>query len=289
MALPVWGNLEKSQIDSEKIEEAIARLIQAHEDDANAHLEVGESLYSHKASEIIDHIVASIIADKVKDGEITEPKLNALAVRFITGAFDKGEIVDFKNFEDAVVGTGSVEKRYRTNKVYTGLNQNSIAKTYTIFRQSGSLWYCPNDLKFDIHVYLSEHWGWEVAVGGEAYIKYGSGLNADMGDNTNKCFGIKFEDNAGGDIEATGFARHYGTIETVELATDIDPTHRHCFTILKTGDKFEFFIDDVKKGEVTVHITGTITDPNLINIVKNPVLNSEAECNILQFGYYFPY
>lgn len=77
MALPVWGNLEKSQIDPEKIEEAIARLIQAHEDDANAHLEVGESLYSHKAAEIIDHLIHSIIADKLKDFEVTIEKLTS--------------------------------------------------------------------------------------------------------------------------------------------------------------------------------------------------------------------
>ena len=76
MALPVWGNLNKSQIDPETIEEAIARLIQSHEDDPNAHIEAGESLQSHKASEVIDHIVASIIADKVRDGEISPRKLN---------------------------------------------------------------------------------------------------------------------------------------------------------------------------------------------------------------------
>jgi len=75
MALPVWGNLQKSQIDSETIEEAIARLIQGHEDDSDAHIEVGESLQSHKASAIIDHVVSSIIADKIGAGEVTAPKI----------------------------------------------------------------------------------------------------------------------------------------------------------------------------------------------------------------------
>jgi len=67
-----WGNLSKSQISLEKIEGAILRMIQDHEDDENAHVEVGESLYSHKASEIIDHLINSIIADKVGIGEIWE-------------------------------------------------------------------------------------------------------------------------------------------------------------------------------------------------------------------------
>ena len=67
-----WGNLLKSQISVEKIEEAIDRMIQDHENDPDSHLEIGESLYSHKASEIIDHIVNSIIADKIGTEEIWE-------------------------------------------------------------------------------------------------------------------------------------------------------------------------------------------------------------------------
>lgn len=65
MATEVWGMLAKSQIDPETIEEAIARLILAHNEDETAHLGVGQSLQSHKASEIIDHLVRSIVADKL--------------------------------------------------------------------------------------------------------------------------------------------------------------------------------------------------------------------------------
>jgi len=77
MPLPTWGNLEKSQEDKEKIEEAIQRLINEHNNDPNAHLGEGQSLYNHKVSEIIDHVVASIIADKIRDGEIDLKKLTA--------------------------------------------------------------------------------------------------------------------------------------------------------------------------------------------------------------------
>lgn len=61
-----WGDLAKSQVDAETIEEAINRLIQAHKDDPDAHLEVGQSLQSHKASEIIDHLANSIVRDKLE-------------------------------------------------------------------------------------------------------------------------------------------------------------------------------------------------------------------------------
>jgi len=75
MSIPVWGLLEKSQVDPETIEEAIDRLILAHNESEESHLGSGQSLQSHKASEIIDHIVSSIIADKIKDGEVIVPKL----------------------------------------------------------------------------------------------------------------------------------------------------------------------------------------------------------------------
>jgi len=65
MSSEVWGNLAKSQTDSEKIEEAIARLILEHCADETAHLGVGQSLQSHKASEIIDHLAESIVSDKI--------------------------------------------------------------------------------------------------------------------------------------------------------------------------------------------------------------------------------
>jgi hypothetical protein len=84
MPLPNWGQLEKSLTDSEKIEEAINRLIQDHNDDPNAHLAEGQSLYSHKAAEIIDHLVASIVSDKIKRGAIDLLKLSLTEHQFIS-------------------------------------------------------------------------------------------------------------------------------------------------------------------------------------------------------------
>ena len=69
MAAVTWGMLAKSQEDPETIEEAIARLIQEHDDDEDAHLGVGQSLQSHKANEIIDHVVGSVVADKLSKTE----------------------------------------------------------------------------------------------------------------------------------------------------------------------------------------------------------------------------
>jgi len=71
MTVIIWGLLPKSAVDNETIEEAIDRLIAVHLAAETAHLGAGESLQSHKASEIIDHIAGSIIEDKIGTGEIS--------------------------------------------------------------------------------------------------------------------------------------------------------------------------------------------------------------------------
>lgn len=75
MSIPNWGLLAKSQVDPETIEEAIVRLISAHNDDETAHLGVGQALQSHKVSEIIDHAALSIIEDKLANREVSIDKL----------------------------------------------------------------------------------------------------------------------------------------------------------------------------------------------------------------------
>lgn len=70
MALPLWGELEKAQDDSTKIEAFIDAKIIEHENDPEAHLGAGESLEMHKTEEIIDHPATSIIPDKFS---ITQP------------------------------------------------------------------------------------------------------------------------------------------------------------------------------------------------------------------------
>lgn len=65
MSIETWGEMNKSQIDPEKIEGAIDRKIGNHNDDPDAHLADGQSLKSHRASEIIDHVARSIVNDKI--------------------------------------------------------------------------------------------------------------------------------------------------------------------------------------------------------------------------------
>lgn len=59
-----WDDLAKNQDDPETIEEAITRIVGQHNDDATSHLGDGQSLQSHRASEIIDHRIGSIDSSK---------------------------------------------------------------------------------------------------------------------------------------------------------------------------------------------------------------------------------
>jgi hypothetical protein len=74
MAVLTWGDLLKSQVEAQTILQAIAELIAEHNNDEEAHLAAGQSLQSHKASEIIDHLALSIVQDKIQQFQITPEK-----------------------------------------------------------------------------------------------------------------------------------------------------------------------------------------------------------------------
>jgi hypothetical protein len=105
MAQQTWSLIPKSQTDDETIEQAIARLILEHEADEASHLGAGESLQSHKAAEIIDHLAESIIEDKIGDG--------AVSSRCITSDQIIGK--DFRTAAD--VGAGADGVKFNTDGV----------------------------------------------------------------------------------------------------------------------------------------------------------------------------
>lgn len=67
MANPyIWAGLERANNDPTTIDQAIAEAVVAHDNDPDAHVQPGQSLESHRASEIIDHRAESIVNDKIK-------------------------------------------------------------------------------------------------------------------------------------------------------------------------------------------------------------------------------
>ena len=99
--METWGDLPKSQVDATTIDEEIDDKIQDHLDDPDAHIEDGQSLKSHKASEIIDHLAKSIVEDKIDDGAISSRCITTdqiIAKDFRT-AEDVGATVDGVKFD----------------------------------------------------------------------------------------------------------------------------------------------------------------------------------------------
>ncbi len=93
---PVWENLAKNQEDAEKIEAAIYRIVAEHCADETSHLGTGESLASHRASEIIDHVAKSIISDIIADGAVLNKHITSEQItgKDIRTAEDVGPTVD---------------------------------------------------------------------------------------------------------------------------------------------------------------------------------------------------
>lgn len=80
----IWGLMPKAQDDAETIEEAITRIVTAHNDDNTAHASTGQSLDVHRQSEVVDHLALSIVADKINNGELSLDKMSN--TRFFTQA-----------------------------------------------------------------------------------------------------------------------------------------------------------------------------------------------------------
>lgn len=63
----IWSSLTKDLNDNTTIDEEIDAKIDAHNADVDAHLGDDESLQSHRASAIIDHVAKSVVNDKMAD------------------------------------------------------------------------------------------------------------------------------------------------------------------------------------------------------------------------------
>ena len=77
MSIICWGNLGKSAVDAQKIEQAIDGYMSGHDRNPNAHMGENYSLGAHRLQLILDHTDSSVNASKVayiiddQDGDIT--------------------------------------------------------------------------------------------------------------------------------------------------------------------------------------------------------------------------
>lgn len=115
----VWGLMPKSQDDAETIEEAITRIVTEHNNDNTAHAGTGQSLDVHRQSEVLDHLALSIVADKIKNGELSIDKMSY--ERFFT-QLDLSFLNDTSYFSNSFGGPlyGEISNNGTTNTWYGG-------------------------------------------------------------------------------------------------------------------------------------------------------------------------
>mgnify|MGYP005635588001 CR=1 FL=1 len=257
----VWGLLPKSQIDSELIEEAIARMIAEHNEDETAHLGEGQSLQSHKASEIIDHVVASIIADKIKDGEVTVSKFkyDKLVIECIFESLDY--------WTQTKMGSAYIYPHLASVKIGTGATINSIC-----------------DMSAEAYV-EGEGMLFSKAPQFMTVVKFNTNSDQEAylvaNDYSLSSFGFKI-------VGATLYALHLkDSIEyTTDISSGVDITQYHRYkAIYYPGTKIEFYVDDVLKATHTENLPEESEEVNDIGWFNYRIKNTAAADKSMRIRY----
>ena len=263
-----WGMMAKNQIDPEKIEEAITRLIAKHEADPEAHLGAGESLQSHRASEIIDHVAESIVEDKISEDAVTPQKIILLAGLLA----ELSNMADFEDFSSYVTGTGSTTKMLRQSIINTGPTANSIASVYR--QMNLGVAFSPN-MRFAWRIY----WNESFANGSELYLKLGGGnYLPDTGNTDRKCIGFKITPNySAGELASyhvVGFVRREASLYEYNLGNVERITEESILEFQSYDDVtyyvVQFYIDGVFKATSANIDLSPLGNEFLVHAVKNP-------------------
>lgn len=219
--MTVWGLLTKSLIDNEKIEEAIVRLIAAHEADETAHLGAGESLQSHKASEIIDHAARSIVLDKFleyQEWNLPFESIDGYETLIAAG----GEILprgfDLRLVQGAAANSIVAIHSAQITGLFPDTAKNPVIQFSAIF--------------FDTSYYSS-------------YVAWGSQNPENFAPQDS--FGFKTK--AGSSHKIFGFYKEGASAETEFELVGIDPEVAHFYRAesLNNGATINFYVDGVLK------------------------------------------
>lgn len=263
MPIEPWGNLPKSQADNEKIEEAVARLIQAHEDDPNAHVEVGESLYSHKASAIIDHLVASIIADKVKDWEAIKIKGDLDRLDFHWLSLFESIAGFYKSVAGIVLDSEGRGVEFTTTSV--AANERKLFKFLGLWSPVKLTW--AKNRKFRIKVQFSQITNQHIHIGTGRILPVAG-----------RHIGFKVIDDTLYGTMADG-----STEETLNCGSIIAGNLYELEIDFIAGASAEFFVNTVSKGTLSTNVPTTGTDSSFL--LWGSIITDENAIKEMQIGF----
>lgn len=248
--METWGDKPKSQVDNSTVDEEIALLIQAHDDDVDAHLDADQSLQSHKASDIIDHLASSIVADKIKDFEVYTEKLTTNKIHI------------WPSFEslDAWVDNGQGEFILFMGgfAVYTDPTTSAVFAVYTLCEDIGVKFYGKQptfEVTFNVY-YTSEQL---IYVG--------------VGDIENNFLGFKIVD------DVMSFCVIISGVEYLETVVGVDFTVNHAYRVnVVDNSQIEFYIDEILIYTDVAHTL--VDDICLLLFVISLTATSDREVNV---------
>lgn len=235
----IWGMLPKALDDDETILEAIAALIAAHEADEAAHLGVGESLQSHRASEIIDHLVGSVLGDKYSNKEYS---LN----------------LPFESLDKYVKSVAGVESDIAGYRLVTGGTINTLRYLRATAQYSQFYWNIGLDATFQFiaSIYSTNNYTAYVTLGGDI-------LSSDP-----PSIGFKFINGAVYAVEGV-WAEVY--TEYSSLISGIDPSVAHIYRVqyVAAENTAYFFVDGVLKTSLILHTNDDVGLVMFSSCIKN--------------------
>jgi len=241
MSTNTWGMLPKNYEDAEKIEEAIARLIEAHEDDPTAHLGETQSLKSHRSQESIDHLAGSVVEENIRDSNISLRKLTSTH-RTIICAFES---------MDAWDTSGNILNRLGGVRLGT----DAIAESSAYCSQNGILTFTDFDKEL-MFQFVGKISSVDDVV---AYMGI-SNIPASGSDSSSITFKIL---NGSLYIEIVGQDSLDAWHTTTEEITGIDATSTHTYRFLHqpAEGKIEVFIDGILKNTISENLPKGVIDP----------------------------
>lgn len=234
----IWGDLPKSQVDPQTIAQAIAELIQIHKDDPDAHLETGQSLQSHKASEIIDHLAHSIVSDKLREWiEV-----------FAVGSFNRNDFHWFTIFESldgfASEGSDPGNGQVQNGIDYIILQSGTVNGYFWTFLKS--LVYAPVALTFEKNRKFRTKVRITTTTNQEFWIYTGLKDENLVGFHVvnNKLYGVTCNMDA--------------TLTSVELKTLTGDTTMELICDFITGVRCDFYIDGVLINSILTDLPNSV-------------------------------
>ena len=246
MALPNWGQLQKALDNPETIEEAIVRLIAAHNEAPDSHLSEGQSLHNHSHEDVIDHPERSIPTDKYSISEaVVSLNLGSAASWTPT---------------DIDVTSGASGLVFQNDASFL---DDSIARTF--FFNDSSLDYTPTFIIFDLNVTI---------------YRSDSGDQTEFGIQNANGLGDYIHFNFEGD-SVVGRFRENGSITTtspLDIGYESDDTLlAHCRLIYDLSENtLTFYFNDQEIGSLTPSSDFDLPTGLYVDVTRNDETSSDS-------------